>query len=146
MKKLARIHFLSLADRLQPLRDYIRQLLSAENIDQKKIAQIVLAVNEACMNCIQHAFRGQGTGEIIIEFWLENKQLLIRILDDAPQVTLQNIRSRPLQEVRPGGLGVHLIHQLMDSVEYAHRQDQPGNSLEIRTALNNGSENTQDVL
>ena len=34
------------------------------------------------------------------------------------KVDREKIVSRPLDEVRPGGLGVHFINEMMDEVEY----------------------------
>jgi anti-sigma regulatory factor (Ser/Thr protein kinase) len=31
------------------------------------------------------------------------------------------IRSRDLDDIRPGGLGVHIIHEVMDEVRYERR-------------------------
>ena len=45
----------------------------------------------------------------------------IVIEDDARQVDPEKIRGRNLEEIRPGGLGVHIIHQIMDSVLYEKR-------------------------
>ena len=49
--------------------------------------------------------------------------LEIVIEDDARQVDLDTIRSRDLEDVRPGGLGVHLITEIMDEAVYEHRAE-----------------------
>jgi anti-sigma regulatory factor (Ser/Thr protein kinase) len=41
--------------------------------------------------------------------------------DDGQQVPLHTMCSRDLADVKPGGLGVHLIQQVMDEVVYSHR-------------------------
>lgn len=41
--------------------------------------------------------------------------------DEARQVEVCNIKSRDLEDVRPGGLGVHIIKQVMDDVVYEKR-------------------------
>lgn len=48
--------------------------------------------------------------------------LRIVIEDEAIQVDPAVIKSRDLQEIRPGGLGVHIIKSVMDEVKYEHRQ------------------------
>jgi anti-sigma regulatory factor (Ser/Thr protein kinase) len=45
--------------------------------------------------------------------------LEIRIDDYGEFVDPTEIQSRQLDDVRPGGLGVHLMKKVMDSVEYA---------------------------
>ncbi len=44
--------------------------------------------------------------------------LEIRLRDYGNQVAPEQIRSRDLDDVRPGGLGVHIIQECMDTVEY----------------------------
>ena len=42
------------------------------------------------------------------------------IIDEGEQVPLELIQSRELDEVRPGGLGVHLIKTIMDEATWSH--------------------------
>jgi len=135
MIRLERIHLLSRADKLQPLRNFVRELASQQGCCDENLDCMVMAINEACMNVIQHAYGGREDGEIIIEFWKDDCELLVRIYDFAEKVDLQAIKSRDLDEVRPGGLGVHIIHQVMDSVEYKNQPDSVGNVLEMRKQL-----------
>jgi len=135
MIRLERIHLLSRADKLQPLRQFVRELASQQGCCDENLDCMVMAINEACMNVIQHAYGGREDGEIIVEFWKDDGELLIRIYDFAEKVELQSIKSRDLNEVRPGGLGVHIIHQVMDSVEYKNQTDAVGNVLEMRKQL-----------
>ena len=45
-------------------------------------------------------------------------------MDDlAPHVELEQLKSRDLDDIRPGGLGVHLIHSLMDTVHFSKRPE-----------------------
>ena len=136
MIRLERIHLLSRADKLQPLRNFVRELASKQGCCDENLDCMVMAINEACMNVIQHAYSGRDDGEIIVEFWKDQAELLVRIYDFAENVDLQTIKSRDLEEVRPGGLGVHIIHQVMDSVEYRNQTECSGNVLEMRKQLN----------
>jgi anti-sigma regulatory factor (Ser/Thr protein kinase) len=44
------------------------------------------------------------------------------VRDFGRQVDPSTIRSRSLDEVRPGGLGVHIIRSVMDEVEYSRAE------------------------
>jgi len=136
MIRLERLHLLSRADRLQPLRQFVRELAVQQGCCDENLDCMVMAINEACMNVMQHAYHGKDDGEIVIEFWKDDTELLIRIYDFADQVNLDTIKSRDLEDVRPGGLGVHIIHQVMDKVEYKNNTDSVGNVLEMRKQLN----------
>lgn len=118
MIRLERIHILSRADMLQPLRDFVRQLAKKQGCCDESLDCFVMAINEACMNVIQHACNGHEDEEIVIEFWKDEEELMIQVIDYAEKVDLDSIKSRDLEDIRPGGLGVHIIQQVMDSVEY----------------------------
>ncbi|MDH5484230.1 MAG: ATP-binding protein [Gammaproteobacteria bacterium] len=135
MQRLQRIHFLSRADQLQPVRDAVRNLARQQGCSDDNLDCMVMAINEACMNVIQHAYHQVDDGEIILEFWQDSGDLVIRIYDFAEPVDRNSIRSRDLDDIRPGGLGVHLIHKVMDQIDYLDGPDGIGNLLEMRKTL-----------
>lgn len=79
---------------------------------------ILLAVTEAYSNVIRHAYREKHDQPV--ELWLTPApgSLTLELVDYARFVDPTRIASRPLDEIRPGGLGVHLIRSTMDVVEY----------------------------
>jgi len=135
MNRLERIHLLSRPDMLKPLRKFVRTLAKKNDCCDESIDCFVMAINEACMNVMQHAYNEKTDEEIIIEFWKDNKDMLIKVYDFSEAVNIENIKSRDLEDIRPGGLGVHLINQSMDCVEYKHISNEKGNVLEMRKSL-----------
>ena len=135
MQILERIHFLSRPDKLKPVRDAVRALAQRMGCSVENIECMVMAINEACMNVIQHAYGTQEDGEVILEFWKDGEDLVVRIHDFAETVDKKNIKSRDLDDVRPGGLGVHMIHKMMDSVDYLDGLDGIGNMLQMRKRI-----------
>lgn len=141
MKKVERIHFLSRPDRLHPLRKFVKNIVNQNGFNKADVDKIVMAVNEASMNIIQHGYKGKDDGEIVIEFYMDNNEIKICILDYAEQANLVDIQSRDLSDIRPGGLGVHIINEMMDFVEYRHQAENSslrsgfGNLLEMRKRL-----------
>jgi anti-sigma regulatory factor (Ser/Thr protein kinase) len=61
------------------------------------------------MYCNRLHRRANGQTEQAIE---------ILLFDCGPAVDTTKLRARPLDEVRPGGLGLHIIRGSMDTVEY----------------------------
>lgn len=55
----------------------------------------------------------------------------IVIEDEARQVDPEAIRSRDLEHVRPGGLGVHIIRSVMDEVIYERRDEGSGRGMRL---------------
>ena len=46
------------------------------------------------------------------------------IEDEARQVSPEQMRGRELEDIKPGGLGVHIIKEIMDEVTYEQRPNQ----------------------
>lgn len=86
--------------------------------------QIGLAVNEALANVIEHAYDGDTTRDIVISMGLielgpaARTAMKVVVRDFGRQVDPACIKSRELDEIRPGGLGVHIIKTVMDDVAY----------------------------
>jgi serine/threonine-protein kinase RsbW len=113
------------------VRDFLRQICKRLNFHDDQGAQIVLAVDEALANVMKHGYAGKPDGRITLALALfaqspRGPGLKIIIEDLAPQVDLATIKSRDLAEVRPGGLGVHIIKNVMDEAVYANRTDAGG--------------------
>jgi len=82
---------------------------------------LTLAVEEAASNVIKHGYRGRG-GKLAIRFVTANGDVIIALRDHARPFTPGKIKppnkNVPLEERPLGGLGMHLINQLMDEVVY----------------------------
>jgi anti-sigma regulatory factor (Ser/Thr protein kinase) len=94
--------------------------------------KIALAVDEALCNVIRHGYGRDPNRPIWVSIWPVHEcgcggpdvhpgALKIVIEDEARQVDPSVIRSRDLEEIRPGGLGVHIIRAVMDEVKYEKR-------------------------
>ena len=83
---------------------------------------MALAVDEALCNVIRHGYDSAQDRPIWVRLWPEGERgLRIVIEDEAKQVDPATIRSRDLEEIRPGGLGVHIMHEIMDEVTFEKR-------------------------
>lgn len=129
------LRFRARADQLQGVRQRIRSLVEGRGVAADAVERIVLAVNEACMNIIQHAYKGDSTNEIVMYLWEEDQELVLRLEDFAAPVDKRGIKSRDLDDVRPGGIGVHLIQELMDAVTFMEAPNGAGNILELRKRI-----------
>lgn len=97
--------------------------------------QIALAVDEALCNVIRHGYQRDPNRPIWLSLYPihdasanpsigegPTTALKIVIEDEAVQVDPAVIKSRDLEEVRPGGLGVHIIKTVMDEAVYERRE------------------------
>ena len=83
------------------------------------------------MNVIQHGYQGRH-GEINLEIMALPEGIEFRISDTAPRVDMSAWQPRDLKDIRPGGLGVHFIREIMDEVAYLARETATGNCLSLK--------------
>jgi len=86
--------------------------------------QISMAVDEALSNIFRHGYQGSTEGRVRLTFKTTlnpSPKITIELEDDAIQVDTDLIRSRDLDDIKPGGLGVHLIQTVMDEATWQKR-------------------------
>ena len=104
---------------LKKIRATIKDFLKIYEVDLKIIKNIQLAVDETVTNIIKHAYKGENKNNIIkIELEYKNKKFLIHLYDNGIKVDKKKIKPRNLDNVKPGGLGVHFINEIMDQTKY----------------------------
>ena len=131
------------------VRQKLREALGKCGESEAVVNNVVLAVGEACMNIIQHAYGAKDQGDIVLEVELETsgknttdikRSLVFRLTDFAKHKSCaEQMRSRPLDEIRPGGLGCHIINEVMDEVNLLDCPGPCGNVLQMRKRLSDGA-------
>jgi serine/threonine-protein kinase RsbW len=119
------------------LRAAISEVCNLGKFERDECTKIVLAVDEACSNIMRHAYNHKTDQPITATFSLSSKMMKITLHDRGKSVDVKKIKSRKLNEVRPGGLGVHIMKTIMDSVEYKNGTED-GNFLILRKYLPKG--------
>ena len=117
-------------ERLCDIRHAVAEAAGAMGCPEAVIGDVVLAVDEACQNIIRHAYRGED-GDIVVRMDAEADQLIVHLIDFAPPVDTAAIHPRPLDEVRPGGLGTHFIRSVMDAIDFLPPPQGAGNLLRM---------------
>ena len=83
------------------------------------------------MNIIQHAYKGNTKGEIVLEIMQNGPDLVFVIRDFAPPVDVSTVKWRDLDDLRPGGLGTYFIQEIMDEWAINPLPDDAGNSMQL---------------
>lgn len=135
---LIQISFPSLPDRLRLVRPIVREGAYACGFGCQDVDDIVLAIDEACANVIEHAYAWRQDAyawrqdaEIIINIFRIERGIHIQVRDFAPPVSLRDIRPRDPKELAPGGLGTHFIRSIMDDTRFLRAPEDNGNILEL---------------
>ena len=123
---LLRMQLRSNPQMLSVVRGALTPLAEVLGLPDRECRAVVRAVDEALTNIIRHAYRGQTDQPIEASFrsirvrrdGAQNTALEILLEDKGVRVDRADLRGRRLEDVRPGGLGLHFMHQSMDTVEF----------------------------
>jgi sigma-B regulation protein RsbU (phosphoserine phosphatase) len=132
---LAEVRFTSRPDQLKHVRSVVREVLEQTGCDDESRLKIVLALDEACTNVIRHAYGGDEDGDIVLQISRERDDLVFRVRDFADPIDRSRVRPRDLDDIRPGGLGVHFIYEIMDQTTFLDPPDGDGNLLVMRKRI-----------
>lgn len=145
-----RLQILSQPRYLCGAREMVAAVAKRIGFSDLNCSQIALAIDEALANVMRHGYSDRPDGPIWLSVWPlatcaaksdcgcshEDVQsngeappsakggpmgLRIVIEDEARQIDPATIKGRDLEDIRPGGLGVHIIRHVMDSVDYEKR-------------------------
>ena len=103
---------------LPVVRGAVGALTAAIGWDEAECRAIVLALDEAIANIIRHAYHGRSDGLIELECRESADGLEISMSDCGEPPDLSRICAREVGCEQPGGLGTHIIRDVMDSVSY----------------------------
>jgi len=117
-----KITIMSLPAHLPVVRAAVEKACKIVGFQDETAGSIVLSVDEALTNIIKHAYKGADDREIEVELGILGdppEVLKVRIRDYGVYVDPSQIKSRDLKDVRPGGLGVHIMTECMDRVQFS---------------------------
>ncbi len=108
---------------LAQLADHVEGFGAAQRLPENVVNALNVVVDEAVSNVINHGYDAGVRGEIAVRLRLAAGGVLLEVEDDGRpfdplQVPPPDL-SLPLERRPIGGLGIHLIRNLMDEVTYA---------------------------
>lgn len=121
-------------EHVQEFRNFIENACRGVGADESVCFDLKLVVDEACSNVIVHGYKGREPGSINVAFAADGAEIVITITDHSPPFDPQDAPipnlDAPASERRPGGLGWHLIRELVDRIEY-EPDERRGNRLTL---------------
>lgn len=111
----------------KPVRHFIEVWCVEAGIDDIQRGQIVLAVDEAFTNVLRHAYINDPNQWIDLSASLENETLTFKMRDYGKTFDPACVPERPLEMIKPGGLGMHILHMTFNEVK--HLPQNPGTEL-----------------
>ena len=79
---------------------------------------ITTAFGEAFNNVVIHGYRNRTDGMLDVEVELGPDHMTLRLIDDGVQADLSSVTPPDLSTLPEGGLGIFMIHALVDEVVY----------------------------
>ncbi len=109
-------------DSLVDISKFIKNIAKTKGYEGLTLYTIETAVDEACSNIIEHAYRDNHHGDIEISIGFEKDNLVIILKDHGvpfdPHLIAPPNLSENLDEREPHGLGLYMIKQWMDEVYF----------------------------
>jgi serine/threonine-protein kinase RsbW len=100
--------------------------------DEERIADIKLAIAEACTNAISYGSQEDARTKIVVVLTADEEKLEILIKDpglgNQPplETTIPDIHKMVEGKVKPGGMGLYIIQELMDKAEFIEGDEESG--------------------
>ncbi|MGI8889381.1 MAG: ATP-binding protein [Chthoniobacterales bacterium] len=120
-KTKKQIEFSSHTGNLALMRGCVRRFLEAFPFSERQRTLMVLGVDEACTNIIRHAYHLRDDQLISLSLEGKNDCICLRLRDYGRQMQPSLMKGRPADLIKPGGLGLHLIKNAFDQVDYVLR-------------------------
>jgi len=100
----------------------IRRVIAASvqhlKLDNAILNDIKLATTEACTNVIKHAYKFDDSMAFELEIKTSQRVFAVEVFYEDPGFSPENIPVPDLNEIKEGGLGVFIIRNIMDHVDY----------------------------
>jgi anti-sigma regulatory factor (Ser/Thr protein kinase) len=116
--KRGKLEFTSHTANLALMRNFVRKFLSRHPFSEKQRTLMVLGVDEACTNVIRYAYDLRDDQPIALSLEALSTCVRMRLRDYGENTPADQMRGRAHNQVKPGGLGLHLIRNAFDKVDY----------------------------
>ncbi|MDB5212881.1 MAG: hypothetical protein JWO86_808 [Myxococcaceae bacterium] len=88
------------------------------NADGNFRNEMVTAFGEAFNNIVIHGYRGRTDGMLDIEAEMAPDEMVLRLIDTGREVDFSDVEPPDLASMPESGMGVFMIHALVDEVLY----------------------------
>lgn len=131
------------------LRDFVVRVGKKHGFDDKVIASLKLATDEAVTNVIRHAYRDLGVrGMVTMRAIVKTNSLAIVLIDQGKTFDPRNAKAPNMQEYikigKKGGLGIFMLQKLMDEIEYHVTSE--GNELRLVKYRRSGAARKKSIV
>jgi len=109
-------------ENLDDIREHVGSLARAAGFSERAVYSVQLAADEAASNIIEHAYDGRADSSFMLRCEYSNERLIMTFLDRGKSFDISTVAApditADLSKRKIGGLGIFLMHKLMDEVAY----------------------------
>jgi len=106
---------------LATLRDGLERIGAELGVPGKPLMQLQVALDEIASNVIKYGWPDGGNHKLCVRISGQQDRIEVEIVDDGREFDPRQAppsEPQPAGRRQPGGLGIHLIKQLVDRLEY----------------------------
>jgi anti-sigma regulatory factor (Ser/Thr protein kinase) len=118
LKPEAKLEITSAAGNCKLARQFIEAWALTAGYPDLERGNIVLAADEAVTNVIRHTYQSEPDKPITLSAEITDGHLHLRLRDYGPPVKIETLKGRELEDIKPGGLGLHLLKSVFTTVEH----------------------------
>lgn len=110
---------------LNVVRHWIKEIIPQKKFKKITIDHIVLAIDEACSNVIEHSFEMDESKEFTLTLNSDKEKISFIIEDNGVGMSISKCRKFDLKKYikqrKEGGLGKYIIENVMDEIKYSRK-------------------------
>jgi serine/threonine-protein kinase RsbW len=115
-ESVVRLSFPAKPDYLLLARLALTGIVSDAPVDDELLAELKIAVTEACGNVVRHAYP-EGKGDVSISYLVTDQTLEVSVEDQGRGVDLEQIEAeRPAGPI-DGGMGMSIMRTIVDELD-----------------------------
>jgi len=138
MKDLFELEIEGKLENLSLIGDFIGDTMRSFGLDNHKIFDVQMAVDEACTNIIEYGYANE-VGMIDIACQRKGDGIIVVIKDRGKPFDPTSVQppdlNASLEERKAGGLGIYFIKTLMDEVRYEFKEGKNVLTMVVRVSL-----------
>jgi anti-sigma regulatory factor (Ser/Thr protein kinase) len=129
-----RLSFPAKSDYLLLARLALSGLARDGRIDDELLADLKLAVTEACGNAVRHAYP-DGEGEVSVSYLVDGEVLVILVEDQGAGIQEEERAPDEIEQPLEGGMGMSIMRAIVDQLEIGAGADGRGTVVQMTKRL-----------
>ena len=107
---------------VERLGGFVKSVAEKLNLEQSLAAQLRLAIEEAVVNVMNYAYPAGSDGEVRVDMVSDGRSIKVTVIDSGipfdPTLPVKADTSLSAEDRQIGGLGILLVRELMDTMQY----------------------------